>query len=124
MRIIELLESNNFKEEEFVKPVGDDGKRELTFDVADDIIFYMKNDDTAYRSHLYPLIVKCMDYLEAGKKTKPEMFANAVKECYNMYIDEYPIRELTTSIDKKHLKDTCTKLHDEIIEHIHDGKYK
>lgn len=123
MRIVELLESKNFKEDDFVKPVGDDGKRELAFDVPEDIIFYMKNDDNAYRNHLYPVIAKCLDLISAKKKTHPSLFANAVKECYNSYITEYPIRELGNSIDKSHHKDTCIKLHDEIINDIHDGKY-
>lgn len=124
MRIIELLETRNFKEDDFVKPVGDKGSRELTFDVPDDIIFYMKNDDTAYRNHLYPAIAKCMDLIKSKKETHPSLFANAVKECYNSYIKEYPIRELSGDIDTKHHKDTCIKLHDEVVKDIHDGKYK
>lgn len=123
MRIIELLENRNFKEDEFVKPIGDDGKREIAFDVPEDIIFYMKNDDTSYRKHLYPAIAKCMSLLSAKKETHPSIFADAVKECYNSYIKEYPIRELAASIDKQHHKETCIKLHDEVIEAINNGKY-
>jgi hypothetical protein len=123
MRIIELLETINFKDDEFVKPVGDEGKREIAFDVPEDIIFYMRNDDNAFRNHLYPVIAKCLDLISSNKKTHPSLFADAVKECYNSYISEYPIRELGKSIDKQHHKDTCIKLHDEVIDEINNGKY-
>ena len=120
MKIEELLEGKNFKDINFVKSVGDKGEREFDFNLPSDLIFFMNNDDEAYRRHLHPVISKCI----SKKNTSPEIFANAVKECYNMYVKEYPIRELPKCLDDKQLKETCDKLHEEVYQHIEDGKYK
>ena len=120
MKIEELLEGKNFKDIEFVKSVGDKGEREIDFDLSEDLMFFMNNDDDAYRRHLYPAISKCI----SNKNTSPKIFANAVKECYNMYIKEFPIRELPKTLDDKQIKETCEKIHEEVYKHIEDGKYK
>lgn len=120
MKIVELLEGKHFKDIDFVKSVGDKGERELNFDLSEDLIFYMNNNDEAYRRHLHPVISTCIN----KKNTSSEIFEKAVKECYNMYIKEYPIRELPNSMDEKQIKETCDKLHETVHQHISDGKYK
>jgi hypothetical protein len=124
MRIIELLEGKNFKDLDFVKEVGDDGKRELNYDLTEDLMFYMNNDDEAYRRHLYPIIAKCIDIIESKKRPKSSMFEKAIRECYKMYTKEYSIRELPHELDEKIIKETCDKLQEEICQHINDGRYK
>lgn len=124
MRILELFEGKGYKNlDEFVKHVGDEGDREISYDLAEDLIHFMNNDDEAYRRHLHPIVSKCYDRIKENKKTKPELFTNAVQECYNMYIKEYPIRELPQSLDNESLKETCERLHEEVCQHITDGKY-
>ena len=124
MRILELFEGKGYRNlDEFVNQVGDEGKREITFDLAEDLIHFMNNDDEAYRRHLHPVVAKCYDRMKENKKTKPEFFAKAIEECYDMYLKEYPIRELPRSLDKKQTKETCEKIHEEICKHITDGKY-
>lgn len=124
MRILELFEGKGYRNlDEFVNQVGDEGKREITFDLAEDLIHFMNNDDEAYRRHLHPAVAECYDKIKGNKKTTPALFAKAIKECYNMYLKEYPIRELPQSLDEKNLKETCDKLHEEVCQHINDGKY-
>lgn len=124
MRIIELLENKKFNESDFVKVVDDTGKKELNYDLPDDLIFFMNNNDEAYRRHFYPAISKCIDRKELNKKTKPIFFEKAIKECFKMYAKEYPIRELPDTLDENVLSEICEKIHEEVCQHINDGKYK
>ena len=124
MKIIELLEGRNFKDLDFVKPVGDEGRRELNYNLSEDLMFFMNNNDDAYRKHLYPAIVNCIKHHDSNKDFNSKIFTKAVNECYNMYIKEYPIRELPQSLDDKLIKEVCEKIHEEVCQHITDGKYK
>ena len=122
MRIQELLESTNFKEEDFVKKTGD--KEEIDYDLPDDLVHFMHNDDHTYRRHVYPVIVKCIHQMKAKKPTQSKMFAEAIKECYKIYSKKFPIRALPEELSEEQLEETCGKFHDELVTHVKDGKYK
>jgi hypothetical protein len=123
MRIEELFEgTTQFKDLDFVKHVGD--KRELDYDLAEDLIHFMHNDDDLYRRHLYPSIMNCADRINLKQTTRPSLFADAIKECYKQYVKKFPIRELPDDIEEKICNDACDKLHEEICKDIKDGKYK
>jgi hypothetical protein len=47
MRITELLEGKVFDDMNFVKQSGD--KKEINFDLIEDLIHFMHNDDKLYR---------------------------------------------------------------------------
>ena len=44
MRVIELLEGTNFDDLKFVEQQGD--KKKINYDLEDDLIYYMNNNDT------------------------------------------------------------------------------
>lgn len=123
MRIIELLESAEYKDLGFVKNIGDKGDREIDFDLVEDLLFFMNNNDDAYRSHLHPALSKCITKQKDKQKTSSSIFKNAVLDSYKMYTKEYPIRELPSSLGEKICKEMCDKLHEEACQHIADGKY-
>jgi hypothetical protein len=122
MRIRELLEGSNFNELEFIKKSNEGN--EIDFELPDDLTFFMNNDDNVYRQHLHPVITKCIGTISKGGKTSPEIFKPAVESAYKMYVKHYPIRELPLSLDEKTCKEVCEKIHTEVCNHIHDGKYK
>lgn len=122
MRINELLEGVNFKDLDFVKKTGD--KREIDFDLPKDLIHFMNNNDEVYRRHTHPAIMRCTDRIGLKRATSPEMFKPAVLDSYKIYIKKFPIRELPVSMDNKMCTETCKTMHDEVIQHIKDGKYK
>jgi len=123
MKITELLESFNFKDTDFVKVVDDSGKKEINFDLPDDLMFFMNNDDDVYRQHVHPAIVKCIKIVQRKKKPSASIFDTAVSECYNVYTKKYPIRELSDQLDEDTHKQICEKIRDEVYQHIKDGKY-
>lgn len=122
MRINELLESKKFKDEDFVKH-GESG-REIDYDLAEDLIFFMNNDDDIYRRHVYPSIHKCLERINSGKDSSPSVFQDAVRESYKNYIERYPIRELPEDISDKQLVEICEKMLEEVCTHHEEGKYK
>jgi hypothetical protein len=121
MRITDLLENAHFKSEEFVKQT-DDGN-EIDFDLAEDLVFFLNNDDDAYRRHLLPAVHKFIDKQKAGDELKYTIFKTAVADGYNRYAQQYPMRELPTEIDKKTWKTACKKLFDDVSKDMEDGHY-
>lgn len=122
MRISELLENKHFKHDDFVKHTN--SGREINFDLAEDLVHFMHNDDNVYRRHTYPAIARCIDYTESKRKTNKDIFKPAVESSYKIYSEKFPIRELPEHLDKELFDQICEKLHDEAVEHINDGKYK
>jgi ribosomal protein S7 len=122
MRISELLEGKFFKDEDYV--TKSEKGREINYDLIEDLIHFMNNDDSAYRRHLYPSIAKCIEIIERKKKPAASIFKTAVDECYQKYTKEFPIRELPNSIDKETSEEICNKLRETICKDIADGKYK
>lgn len=124
MRIRELLESKDYKDlDAMFKPEGDEDDG-IGYDLLEDLTFFMNNDDDAYRRHLYPALVKCIHLVNSKQKTNPSLFHEAVKESYKEYLKKFPKRELPDELDEKMFKEACEKLHEEIRDHITDGKYK
>lgn len=123
MRITELLEGKNFDDLQFVKH-HEDGRREVDYDLPDDLIFFMNNDDDVFRRIVYPSVAKCVDRIQSNQKTNPSLFTNAVRESYKNYIKKYPIRELPDDLDDELCKETCNKMHEEICKNHSEGKYK
>lgn len=121
MRITDLLENAHFKSEEFIKQT-DEGN-EIDFDLADDLVFFLNNDDDAYRRHLLPAVHKFIDKQKAGEEIKCTIFKTAVADGYKLYTKQYPIRELPNDIDKKVWKTACKQLFDNISKDMEDGHY-
>jgi hypothetical protein len=122
MRIKELLEGKYFDDMKFVKQEGD--KRDIDFDLPDDLIHFMHNDDDVYRRHLFPKIAHCIDQVKVKKPTDLEIFKPAVQHSYKLYIKKFPIRELPTELGDKMMERICGKLHDDTLQDIKDGVYK
>lgn len=122
MRIQELLENASFKEDDFIKKSGD--KEEIDYDLADDLVHFMHNDDHSYRRHVYPVIIKCLSLAKNKKPIQSTMFAEAIKECYKAYSKKFPIRVMPSELDEEQLAEACGKVHDDFLKHVKDGKYK
>jgi len=123
MRIRELFEGSFFKDSDFVMP-REDGSREINYDLAEDLVHFMENDDHCYRRYLYPALSEFLDLKEGKKDPKPEIFKKAVEESYKVYIKKFPIRELPDDINEDTLSQACEKLYDEHTTHHSNGRYK
>lgn len=121
MRITDLLENAHFKSEDFIKQT-DDGN-EINYDLVDDLVFFLNNDDDAYRRYLLPAVHKFIDRKKADENIKYTIFKTAVANGYKEYIKQYPIRELSDTIDAKIWRAVCKKLFDDASKDMEDGSY-
>lgn len=121
MRIKELFENAYFKSEDFTKQT--DNGSEIDFDLADDLVYFLNNDDDTYRRCLLPAVYKFIDLKKADKEPKYTIFKSAVAKGYERYTDKYPMRELPSEIDKKSWKAACKQLFDQISKDMEDGEY-
>ena len=122
MRITELLEGKNFNDLDFVNQEGD--KRELNFDLVEDLTFFLNNDDNLYRRHIYPAVNKCLDGIKHNKKVSPDVFKSAAMEGYKNYVRQYPIRELPNDLSEELCNKICKKMHEDVYKYHEEGKYK
>ena len=122
MRIRELLENTDFNDLEFVKKNGQ--TEELDYDLVEDLVHYMNQDDDAYRRHLYPVITKCINSMKSNRTPSASIFKNAVSKCYKTYTKKFPIRQLQDDLEEKLLTAACKKLHEETCKSFEEGKYK
>jgi len=122
MRISELLENKHFKHDDFVQSTTNG--REINYDLVEDLMHFMHNDDHVYRRHTYPAIARCIDSIENKRKTRPDIFKPAVENSYTLYTSKFPIRELPETMEQKLFDNICEKLHDETLDHINHGKYE
>ena len=117
MRIRELLEGKKFNDNDFVKT--ENGQRDIDYDLAEDLVYFINNNDDVYRRQLYPAIAR---HLNAKKSLSPSLFKSVIADSYQLYRKEYPIRELPASLDSETCQEACEKLHDEIDKAIQEGK--
>ena len=120
MRIEELFENTNFDETEYINKA--EGK--IDYDLAEDLAFYMNNDDDVYRRSVYPAVVKCMEASKQKKSFNPSIFKAAVAECYKSYAAKFPIRSLPNDLDEELCNEVCEKMYKEIQEAISANKLK
>lgn len=112
MRIIELFENTSFDEKLYTK--AEDGL--IDYDLAEDLVFYMNNDDDVYRKTVYPAVVKCLETLKQQKPARPNMFKQVALECYKSYQRKYPIRSLPDALDEKVCNEVCEKLFNDVCD--------
>lgn len=122
MRITELLEGKNFKDLDFVRT--EDGTTKIDYDLAEDLAFFIKNDDDVYRRHTHHAVHKCLENLKHKKKTSPAVFKDAAMEGYKQYVKQFPIRQLPDDLEDDVCNEVCKLMHEEICKHVEEGKYK
>lgn len=118
MRIIELFEGTDFDETEYVNKK--DGA--IDYDLAEDLAFFMNNNDDVYRRSVYPAIVKCIEAFEKKKPIKPNVFKQAALESYRAYTENFPIRALPNDLDEELCNEVCEKLYNEVKDSLSEKK--
>lgn len=111
MKIQELLENFPGKDPMEKKEI-------LPFDLADDLMFFMRNDDDFYRKNYYPHIVKCKQHVQQGRDLSSRVFQPLVQHAYEVYQSKFPIRSLPESLDEEMCEEICSQLRTEEFKHI------
>ncbi len=108
MRIRELFEVKKFKENEYV----DIGDHKINYDLVDDMVCFMNNDDGVYRKNLYPIISN----FKKGDSNNAQKLKPAVIDAYETYVEKYPIKKLPSTLNNETCKKICEKFYDEITK--------
>jgi hypothetical protein len=115
MKITELLESFPHK--------VDTKKDQLPYDLAEDLMFFMRNDENFYRKHYYPHIAKIKEQVKKGRKLSSNVFMPMVQHAFECYTDKFPIRGLPESLEDDLCEEICSKLRTEEVQHINNDIY-
>lgn len=113
MLIQEMLD---FKQE-------DSSKKELGYDLCDDMMCFMNNESTFYRKDYFPVMHKLKEYIKAGKEVHPRAFEGLVKKAFETYKNKFPVEGLDQALDKEMLEKICNEIHRSEIQNIKDGHY-
>lgn len=120
MRIIELFEDASFDETEYLNKE----KGEIDYDLAEDLTFFMNNDDDVYRRSVFPAVTKCAEAFEQKKSCKPSVFRNAALESYRAYAAKFPIRSLPEELDEELCNEVCEKMYNEVQKALSEKENK
>jgi hypothetical protein len=105
-------------------PHGVDHKEEKAFDLDDDLIYYMHNNDDVYRNNFFPIVHACHKTFKSGKAFGHRVFKPAVLKSYEMYKKEFPVRELEDELDEEMCDKICKKIHEQELKNMREGLYK
>ena len=132
MKITELFDRNKI-DKEFgldkvsMKHVPNDTGRvdnELTFDLAEDLIYFMHNNDDFYRKNFFPVIRLCKKNFDQGNNFSHRVFKPVVEKAYGIYQKEFPLRELRDSLEEEMIEEVCKKIHEAEMLNMREGNYK
>ena len=122
MRIRELLENKEFNDLDYIRRDGD--KSELDYDLVEDLVHFLNNDDHVYRRFVYPALAKCLEDIKNKKKVSPGIFKIAAQEGYKSYVQKFPVNLLSDDLEEEVCTKVCKKMHEDLYKHVEEGKYK
>ncbi len=100
-----------------------DKKRDLGYDLKDDLIFYMQNDPAFYRKAYVPTMLKFDKYCKEGKQVSPRGFEKMVKYAYECYQNKFPVEGLEKDLAVEMCKEICETLHEQETKNCENGFY-
>ena len=106
MKITDLFESLPTR-------ISQEDPDKLPFDLADDLLFFMRNDDNFYRRNYYPHVTKCVAHIKKGNDVSPKVFEPMVRHAYEAYTKKFPIRQLPEDLEQKVCEEVCKKIREE-----------
>lgn len=98
-------------------------KRE-DFDLADDLIFFMRNDPQFYRGEYHPFLQKFKRHCDAGRSVSNKAFIPIVRKAFEHYQNTFPIEGMEQQLSKRDLEDVCERLQGEETIFYHEEQKK
>jgi hypothetical protein len=98
-------------------------KKELGYDLKDDLVFFMNNDPEFYRKRYFPSAIKFDQYCKEGKKVSPNGFKKLVKEAYSIYKNKFPVEGLEKELSDDMCEEICKEIHSMETTNSKNGVY-
>lgn len=99
----------------FSQDIGTEGSK-IDFDLHDDLMVFMNNDPTFYRTKYFPFLEKFKKYCNAGKNVEPRAFKTIVAKAYEDYRKKFQVEELSDTLSDRDLEEICEKLQAKEVE--------
>jgi len=80
---------------------------QLPYDVAEDLIVYMRNEPMFYRRHLYPALVDVQEAVKKGKKYSKRSMFPVIEKAIQAYINRFGIKKLPEDLMNEEEKLDC-----------------
>lgn len=97
---------------------------EYSFDLAEDLVFYMHNNDDFYRKSFFPVLNLCKKQFDQGQSFTHRVFKPLITKAYGMYKEEFPLRELRDELEEEMVEEISKKIHECEMTNMREGAYK
>lgn len=99
------------------------GKKELGYDLMDDLAFFMNNDPEFYRKKYYPTMLKFNKFCKEGRRVGPRGFERLIQNAYESYRNKFPVEGLEPKLDKEICEKLCRHIHEQETKNCKEGMY-
>lgn len=99
------------------------GKKDLGYDLMDDLMFFMNNDPAFYRKKYFPTMLKFDKFCKEGRKVSPRGFEKLVKEAYTVYKNKFPVEGLEKELSEELCEKICNCIHEQESKNCEEGMY-
>lgn len=108
-----------------IREFAEQDNTQLPFDVAEDVVVFMRNDPVFYRRSYYPALMQLKD--ACGKKQKIDagkIFGPAVDSAMNTYCKKFKVGKNAAKVfDMQDRQNIINKIYTEEMANIQQGKY-
>jgi hypothetical protein len=84
-----------------------ESNEKLPYDVAEDLIVYMRNDPLFYRRHLYPALVDAQQTIKNKNKYNKRKMLPVIDLGLQSYVNKYNIKQSADQLMNDHEKLEC-----------------
>ena len=99
------------------------GKKELGYDLKDDLMFFMNNDPDFYRKKYFPAMLKFDRYCKEGKEVGPRGFEPLVRHAYECYQNKFPVEGLEKDLAAEMCESICKSIHEQELKNVKNKFY-
>lgn len=96
---------------------------EYTFDLSEDLEFFMHNNDDFYRRHFFPTLKICKAKFDNGAGFSHRLFKPVIVKAYETYKKEFPIRELPDNLDDELCEKMARRIYETELGNFEEGQY-
>ena len=107
---------------EMFSPVGGPRDDNQDIDWADDLKFFIDNDDKLLSNYIFPAVKKHEKYVDHPMAYK--IYMQPVKECLKVYLNTFEIDNAKNVFTNEVLEDVAKQMASRQTKHIMDGDYK
>ncbi len=99
-------------------------KKDIDYDLHDDLIYFMNADPEFYRTSYYPIQHRFQGHCQAGRNVDPKAFSPIVIQAYENYRNKFPLPQLKEKLEEEELTEICEKLHGRELEYYENQQKK